>query len=67
MFSTRMKDSPYKKRYSTLEEKFKGQSKRSGDGILGNREFGVEFSPIHLVKFAEALIVKGMLLKNQIK
>jgi pyruvate dehydrogenase (quinone)/pyruvate oxidase len=32
--------------------------------ILGNPEFGVEFSPIHLVEFAEACNSKGYAIKE---
>ena len=32
--------------------------------FLGNPEFGVEFSPIHFVKFAEACNSKGYAIKE---
>jgi len=43
MFSTRMKDSPYKKRYSTLEESSRVKVKGPEMAFLGNPEFGENF------------------------
>jgi hypothetical protein len=47
VFSTRIRDSPFKKRISTLEE---GSTVKVRDemGFFGKSEFGVEFSPIHI-------------------
>jgi hypothetical protein len=68
MFSTRIRDSPFKKRLSTLEKGSRVKVRGPEMAILENPEFGVEFSPIDWVKFAEACNSKGyMLLKNQMK
>jgi hypothetical protein len=47
MFSTRIRDSPYKKKLSTLEERTKVKVRDPEMTFLGNPEFGVEFYPIH--------------------
>jgi hypothetical protein len=52
MFSTRIRDSPYKKRLSAFDEGARVKVRGPGMAFLGNSEFGVEFSPIHLVKVA---------------
>jgi hypothetical protein len=52
MFIIRIRDLPYKKRLSTLEEGTKVKVRGPGMTFLGNPEFGMEFSPIHLLKFA---------------
>ena len=64
MFSTRIRDSPFKKRLSTLEEGSRVKVRGPKMAFLGNSEFGVEFSPIHLVKFAEACNSKGYAIKE---
>lgn len=64
MFSTRIRGSPFKKRLSTLEEGLRVKVRGPEMVILGNPEFGVEFSPIHLVKFAEACNSKGYAIKE---
>jgi thiamine pyrophosphate-dependent acetolactate synthase large subunit-like protein len=64
MFSTRIRDSPFKKRLSTLEEGSRVKVRGPKMAFLGNPEFGVEFSPIHLVKFAEACNSKGYAIKE---
>ena len=64
MFSTRIRDSPYKKRLSTLEEGSRVKVSGPEMTFFGNSEFGVEFSPIHLVKFAEACNSKGYAIKE---
>ena len=64
MFSIRIRDSPYKKRLSTLEEGAKGKVRGPEMTFLKNPEFGVEFSPIHLLKFAEACNSKGYAIKE---
>ena len=64
MFSTRVRDSPYKKRLSTLEEGSRVKVRGPEMAFLRNPEFGVEFSAIHLVKFAEACNSKGNAIKE---
>jgi hypothetical protein len=67
MFSTRIRDSPFKKRLSTLEEGSRGNVRCPEMAILENSEFGVEFSIKHLVKFAEACNSKGYAIKEPMK
>jgi thiamine pyrophosphate-dependent acetolactate synthase large subunit-like protein len=64
MFSTRIRGSPLKKRLSTLEEGSRVKVRGHEMAILGNPDFGVEFSPIHMVKFAEACNSKGYAIKE---
>ena len=64
MFGIRIRDSPYKKGLSTLEEGSTVKIRGPGMAFLGNPEFGVEFSPIHLVKFAEACNSKRYAIKE---
>ncbi len=64
MFSTRIRDSPYKKRLSTLEEGSRVKVRGPEMAILGNPELGVGFSLIRLVKFAEACNSKGYAIKE---
>jgi hypothetical protein len=49
MLRTRIRDSPFKKRLSTLEEGSRVKVRGPKMTFLGNPEFGVEFSPLHLV------------------
>jgi thiamine pyrophosphate-dependent acetolactate synthase large subunit-like protein len=64
MFSIRIRDSPYKKSLSTLEEGSRVKLRGPEMAFLGNPESGVEFSSIHLVKFAEACNSKGYAIKE---
>jgi len=64
MFSTRIRDSPYKKRLSTLEEGARVKVRGPGMAFLGNSEFGVKISPIDLVKVAEACNSKEYTIKE---
>jgi hypothetical protein len=64
VFSTRITDSPFKKRPSTFKEGAKVKVRGLGMAFLGNTESGVEFSPIHLVKVAEACNSKGYAIKE---
>jgi len=64
MFSIRIRDSPYKKRLSTLEEGSRVKVRCPGMAFLGNPEFGVGSFPIHLVKFAKVCNSKEYAIKE---
>jgi hypothetical protein len=67
MFRTRIRDSPFKKRLSTLEEGSRVKVRGPKMTFLGNPEFWSGIFSITFGSSPKLVIVKGMLLKNQMK